>query len=265
MKICSVPYYNTLPLTWFLDSVFADTVLTTDYPANLANGLREKRYDIAMMPLGSFVRLENAAIVSDACIGCLGAVASVLIFSRKPLEQIKIIAIDHDSRTSAALGQILLREFFNHHTFQTIPFLRTDSWDKLSADAFLMIGDRALVCQPDTKKWPYRFDLGELWLEKSGLPFVFAAWITTNPDIARDENVISGLNKAQDMGQNALETIVQEVTTKRVFRGTEFSFPISQDMLLQYYRQNMVYTMTDDHRKAIELYFQLGRKYNLFT
>lgn len=264
MKICSVPYYNTLPLTWFLNSVFQDMVLTTDYPARLADGLCENRYDLAMMPIGAFCKLKNATIVGDACIGCHGAVASVLMFSRKPLEEMKSLSLDNDSRTSVALGQILLHEFYGNHHFRTTPFARTDDLGEVATDAFLVIGDRALICRPDREKWPFRFDLGELWLEKTGLPFVFAAWIATRPDIAHNDEIVSKLQKARDLGQENFETIVREVTAGRKFQNTVFPYPVSEENLLWYYRENMVYTMTDEHRKAIGLYFQLGRKYDLF-
>ncbi|MDR1959115.1 MAG: menaquinone biosynthesis protein [Planctomycetaceae bacterium] len=265
MKICSVPYYNTLPLTWFLDAVFPDLTLTTDYPAKLADRLRRHDCDIAMMPVGSLPGLEEGTLIGDICLGCRGAVGSVLLFSRKSPDEIRTLALDSDSRTSAVLGQILLKHYYGNPDFQTQPLSRTDSLENLAADACLVIGDRALTYPPENVAWPMRFDLGELWLRHTGLPFVFAAWITANRDIAGDAQTAMKLGKARDLGIQNLAVIAQETVRNQRFGNTLFTYPVTQEQLLRYYRENMVYLMTDAHRRGLQLYFELGKRYHLFV
>jgi len=264
MRICSVPYYNTLPLTWFLSEFLSDVELSTDYPANLADRLREREIELAMMPIGSLPGFENGNIVSNVCIGSHGSVSSVLLFSRKPLETIASIALDNDSRTSVTLGQIILREFYGNYDYKTEQLSRTTSLDELSTDAFLMIGDRALACLPNKRLWPFRFDLGELWLQYTGFPFVFATWVTNDSRMAGDQNIIVALEKARDMGVANFETIVRNIVKQNEAGEMIFSQQVSGERLLDYYRLNMVYTTTEKHCQGMELYFELGRKYRLF-
>ncbi|MDR1385469.1 MAG: menaquinone biosynthesis protein [Planctomycetaceae bacterium] len=270
LKIYTVPYYNTFPLTCFLDEFLTQFSLTCDYPSHLGDLLTQGKADIAMMPVASMAFVENCTIVSDAVIGCYGAVKSVKIYANKPLDKIEILALDNDSKTSVNLAQVILREYFKNDRYQTASFSQSDSAEEIAqrADACVMIGDRALTYQPDEKMWRLQVDLGELWLEKTGLPFVFAAWIT-NADREtvqqwESQEKITALELARNKGVENLSTIVANVIQKQKTSLQPPKFPMKPQLLEDYYRHNIVYKMTDAHREGLRLFFHLGKKHQLF-
>ncbi|MDR1494376.1 MAG: menaquinone biosynthesis protein [Planctomycetaceae bacterium] len=270
LKICTVPYYNTLPLTWFLEEYLAQFSLTCDYPSRLGNLLTRGEANIAMTPVVSMAFIKNCVLVSDAVIGCHGGVKSVKLYSKKPLDKIERLALDADSRTSVALAQAILREYYKNDRYKTVSFSKSDSADEISqrADACVMIGDRALTYQPEENVWRFQIDLGELWLEKTGFPFVFAAWIT-NADRKtvqewEDQGKITALELARDKGVANLSLIVSNVIQKQKSLLQPPAFPIEPQLLEDYYRRNVVYKMTDAHHEGLRLFFRLGRKHQLF-
>lgn len=151
--------------------------LSLDYPAKIARQLIDREVDVALVPVAIIPKLEEYHIIADFCIGAEGPVASVCLFSEVPLQEIKRIYLDYQSRTSVALLKILVRD----HWKLSVEFIETtgDYQDKIKGtDAGLVIGDRALAQRHIS---PFIYDLGEAWLRFTSLPFVFAAWISNRP------------------------------------------------------------------------------------
>src|SRR5439155_6836135 len=111
IQIGSVSYLNAKPLIHGLEE-FPDLRLILDVPSRLLPGLRDERFDIALLPVIDYQRLDNLNIVPSGGIGCDGPTLTVRIFSRVPIEQIKTLACDTDSHTSVALARIILAEQF---------------------------------------------------------------------------------------------------------------------------------------------------------
>ena len=106
-------------------------------------------------------------------IASRGPVLSVTLFSRVPWAEIRRVALDEGSRTSAALTQILLRKRYGVHP-EIVPLPMDRAAEDVDADAVLLIGDRAMrACLPGFR---YAFDLGQEWFDWTGLPFVYAVW-----------------------------------------------------------------------------------------
>jgi len=145
-----------------------------DLPSRLADDLAAGRLDVALIPSVEFFQNPAYTIVSDACIGCLGPVRSVKLLSRVPLESIRTLALDEGSRTSVALVRILLHERFSLAP-KLLPFPIDAAPESISADALLMIGDRAI--HPPHGPFVAEWDLGDVWCRWSELPFVFAMWV----------------------------------------------------------------------------------------
>src|SRR6202011_3428609 len=112
-------------------------------------------------------------VVPDIAITSHGPVLSVTLFSRRPWAEIRRVALDAGSRTSAALTQILLRK--RHGVApELVPLAMDADAEDTDADAVLLIGDRAMrACLPG---FTYAFDLGQEWFDWTGLPFVYAVW-----------------------------------------------------------------------------------------
>jgi len=173
LRIGAVNYLNTKPLIHDLSDLAPAAELILDYPSRLADALQRGRMDVALIPIIEYFRAGTYSLVPGIAIASSGPVLSVTLFSKKPWAEIRRLALDEGSRTSAALAQILLRK--KHGVRPEIVPLRLDQHaEDVDADAVLLIGDRAMhACLPG---FAHAFDLGQEWHDWTGLPFVYAAW-----------------------------------------------------------------------------------------
>ncbi len=173
IRIGAVNYLNTKPLIHELPELAPQAQLILDVPSRLADLLAEGKLDVGLIPAIEYFRADSYSIVPGLCIGSRGPVLSVTLFSRKPWANIRHVALDAGSRTSAALTQILLRK--RHGVAPEVQPLPMDaSPESLGTDAVLLIGDRAMrACLPG---YEFAFDLGREWFDWTGLPFVYAFW-----------------------------------------------------------------------------------------
>ena len=112
IRVGAVTYLNARPLVFSLARFAPQVEIVIDLPSRLADSLAAGQLDVAMIPSIEFARGSGYAIISDACIACDGAVRSVKLYSRVPIERLRTLALDEGSRTSAALVRILLKERF---------------------------------------------------------------------------------------------------------------------------------------------------------
>lgn len=179
LRVGAVAYLNTKPLIHELEKIAPEVELYLDLPSRLADQLSHRQLDVALIPIVEYFRGSNYKLVPNICIGSRGPVCSVTVFSRVPWQQMRTIALDEGSRTSAALVQVLASKRYGI-TLKTRPFLMNQPAEETDADAVLLIGDRAMkAALPD---FPYSYDLGEEWHEWTGLPFVYAVW-AAHPDV----------------------------------------------------------------------------------
>jgi chorismate dehydratase len=241
IKVGAVSYLNTKPLIYGFEQgqLQDETELIFDYPANIAKQLIAQQVDIALVPVGVLAALPQYHIVSNYCIGCNGAVASVCLFSDVPLQDITTILLDYQSRTSVALLKILLAQ----HWKRTPTLLTaTPGFESniSGTTAGLVIGDRAFAQRPQHK---YIYDLGEAWQAMTGLPFVFAVWAS----IAKpDTEFLKKFNTATAYGLQHLQQIAIANATKHFD-------------LLEYYTKYIDYNFDANKKKALELFFSQQR------
>jgi chorismate dehydratase len=173
IRIGAVEYLNTKPLICDLDLLAPDAELVLEVPSRLADDLAAGRLDVALIPVIEYFRAGSYSILPDIAIASRGPVLSVTLFSRVPLEQIRTLALDEGSRTSAALTQILLRKRYQVEPI-ILPLPMDQAADEVAADAVLLIGDRAM--RASLPGFAYSYDLGQEWQDWTGLPFVYAVW-----------------------------------------------------------------------------------------
>src|SRR6478672_9408004 len=113
MRIGAVNYLNSKPLVYGLEALAPEVRLSFDLPSRLADSLAAGRLDVALIPSVEFFRSPGYAVVSDACVACRGPVLSVKLHFRVPPADVRSIALDEGSRTSAALARILLAELYD--------------------------------------------------------------------------------------------------------------------------------------------------------
>lgn len=203
IKAGAVSYLNTKPLIYGFEqgSMKDEVELLIDNPANIAKLLLNNEIDLGLVPVAIIPLLKEYHIIADYGIGCDGDVASVCLFSDVPFADIKTILLDYQSRTSVALLKVLLKEHW-----KISPELvagDTGFENKIGGTvAGLVIGDRALLQRGRHK---YIYDLGLAWKELTGLPFVFAAWVSNK---VLPQSFCDAFNEATGTGLNHIEEIV---------------------------------------------------------
>jgi chorismate dehydratase len=164
VRLGRISYVNMAPVFYRLD---AEVEEIPGVPTDLNRRLLAGELDLA--PISSIEHARNAErlrILPRLCVGSEGAVDSIQLVSRTPLEQVRRIAVTPESATSVVLTRVLLPEA------EHVP-LGED------AEAKLLIGDAALKSAFEDPTPHY--DLGRLWLERTGLPMVFAVWAAPEP------------------------------------------------------------------------------------
>ncbi len=208
IKISAVSYTNAKPFVYgLMHSDIPDKVdLSLDIPSDCAQKLIDNQVDIGLVPVAALLEIPDYRIISNYCIGATGAVDSVFIFSDKPIQEVKSIKLDVQSRTSNNLAKVLLK---NH--WKTQPALVEGD-----ADAFVQIGDRTFGKKDQFK---YGYDLAEEWQAFSGLPFVFAVW-ASNKEIP--ETFIIEFNAALKYGLDHREEVIKVIPERENFDFNDY-------------------------------------------
>jgi chorismate dehydratase len=235
----AVSYINTKPLVYgFKHGYQVDQVeLVEDYPAKIAAMLMDDEIDLGLVPVAIIPKLKEYYIISDYCIGAIGPVASVCLFSEVPIEKVEKVILDYQSRTSAALSKVLLKNYWKIDVEIEEAGLNFQE-DIKGNTAALVIGDRAFE---QRLKSSYIYDLAEAWIDYTGLPFVFAAWIS-NKKLPAD--FIHNFNAANKIGLDNIEKVLQEN-------------PFPKFDLRRYFAENISYNLTKEKRDGLQKFLDL--------
>ena len=201
----AVSYLNTKPLLYGIERspVRREIELIIDYPASIASMLLKDEIDMGLVPVAIIPSMKEYYINGEYCIGSNGDVASVCLFGERPVEKIETVLLDYQSRTSVQLARVLLREYWKVN-----PRLVDGGKDLRDhirgATAGVVIGDRALE---QRRISPYIYDLAGTWKAFTGLPFVFAAWISNKP---LDPSFVQAFDEANGLGLRHIDEVVAE-------------------------------------------------------
>lgn len=248
-RIGAVSYLNTKPLVYGLDSLADQCSVEYDLPSRLADQLAAGRLDVALIPSIEATTDPDYTIVSDACIGCRGPVWSVKLHSKVAPEEIKSLALDEGSRTSAALTKILLAEKYSTHPeFRQLDI--DQDWRRVETDAVLVIGDRAM--SSDHQPFPHSWDLGEVWFEWTGMPFVFAMWTASGHEYL--DQLDSLLTSSRNEGLVRLDSIADQNADR---------YNLTQQQSRRYLSHHLQFKLGADEKAALEHFYQLAAKHHL--
>jgi chorismate dehydratase len=234
-----VKYLNTKPLLFGIEQspVFSKMELIPGYPAEIARMLENGSIDLGLVPVAAIPHIKKGSIISDYCIGCNGPVASVCIFSDVPIEAVKQVLMDYQSRTSVQLAKILLRNYWKSDA--TFTDANPDFRDLIKGTtAGLVIGDRAFE---QRKKSPFIYDLGEAWKAFTGLPFVFAAWVS-NKEL--DKIFVQQFNSANRWGIQHIDDVVRQ-------------YPYELFNLQHYYNHCISYELDEEKKNGLKLFLEM--------
>jgi chorismate dehydratase len=245
VRLGAVGYLNARPLVYGLDRSLR-FLLRFDVPSTCAALLHEGAIDLGLIPSIEYLRGGPYSIVPDLAIASRGPVASVSLFTARPISDVRSIAMDTSSRTSVALVRVLCARLFKIN-----PKIESSGPDLPAmlgrCDAALIIGDNALFMPPNTEhRLPVEvIDLGQAWTELTGLPFVYAFWAGRAD--ALEAGDVAALQQARDAGVAASDEVAGEYLRDA---------PSLHALGMRYLRDNIKYRLGDEERAGLELFFR---------
>ncbi|WP_425461436.1 menaquinone biosynthetic enzyme MqnA/MqnD family protein [Kitasatospora viridis] len=201
-KVGHIEFLNCVPLYWGLGRTGAllDLDLTRDTPEKLSDQLVDGRLDIGPITCVEYLRhADELVVLPDIAVGSNGPVMSCVIVSTLPLDQLdgRKVALGSTSRTSVRLARLLLeeREGVRPEYHSCPPDLEAML---AGADAAVLIGDPALRATLEADLHPEYtvHDLGQMWREWTGLPFVFAVWAARREFVEQQPALVAAVHRA---------------------------------------------------------------------
>jgi chorismate dehydratase len=248
LRISSISFLNTVPLMWDFEhgTAGADFDISYTVPSACASDLEAGRADIGIIPAAAYAQIPDLAIIPGVAIAARGAVRSILLLSKVPLEKIRTVAMDTSSMTSVALTKILFERWWGGGRVFTsmAPDLDVMLHEQ---DACLLIGDPAL--QVDHSKY-FVFDLAEEWRRFTGKPFVFAFWAVRRAASARSSSELATIfQKSRDHGLRPgnLDLIIHEWADR---------LKLSRPEVRTYLTQNIHYYLDADCLDGLQLFYR---------
>jgi chorismate dehydratase len=253
--IAASSYLNAAPLCYsfiYGSQKNRCAFLSDEAPVRCSELLAEGRADAALIPVIEYQRIQELKIAPGACVASKRSVRSVLLASKMPISEVRSVALDTSSRTSAALIQIILGHFYNiEATYTTFPPRLQDMLE--SNDAGLIIGDPAMLID---RTGLYVYDMAEEWLKHTALPFVFAFWaIRTDAT-----HWFSGREKTIDFAGAKIEGKAHANDLADVYSER---LGLSRDNLFSYLTEAICYDLDEDSLRGLSLYYQLAAEHGL--
>jgi predicted solute-binding protein len=278
LRISIVQYLNTAPLVWGFTNgpLQGNYDLSFTVPSQCAEDLRTGQADIAIIPAIEYQRIDDLVILPDMAIASKKQVRSLLIVSKKPIEEVKILALDRSSRSTQALTRILCAEKWKiaPRFFEASPDL-AEMLDE--ADAALLIGDPALrislgiekdsqigaegqtICPAATlgitsSEMLYVYDVVSDWQSLTGLPAVLALWAARR-DVATPE-VTADFLASRDFGLSHIAEISYDAS---------FELELQAQAIEAYLRRNIDFSLDAENRRGLDLYYQHAARLGLIA
>jgi chorismate dehydratase len=243
VRLGAVSYLNVRPLVHGLDARPDLVSIRFDVPSLCARLLAEGAIDLGMVPSITHLNRPGDRIVPGVCIGSDGPVASVAIFTRRPIRDVRTLALDTSSRTSAALTRILCaRRFDIAPTF--LPHDPDPAAMLAAADAALVIGDPALFADARALG-AEKIDLGAAWTDMTRLPFVWAFWAGRAGAAGAD--VVAVLQRAAAAGMTCSDALADAYCAGN---------PARQSIARRYLRDNLRFELDDRALDGLRLFYR---------
>jgi chorismate dehydratase len=242
IKISIVNYTNTLPFRWALhrSELKHKIDLQEDVPSLCARKLKEGIVQLALVPVALLPELNEYHIVTRYCIGANGIVDSVKLYHDVPITEIKDVLLDYQSKSSVNLTRVLFKFFWKKEVKYTDASPGFENKVK-GRTAAVVIGDRTFALNG---KYKFETDLAEAWKQFTGLPFVFAAWVSNERLPA---SFISEFEGVLNSGVMHIDDAVKDE-----YRGTV----LSASQITEYLKERIDYNL--DQPKLIALEQFLG-------
>ena len=264
LRISAISFLNTAPLMWDFEHPVPGELklqdqfeITYTVPSQCAAELSAGTADIGIIPSITYATIPGLAILPDVAIAAKNAVRSILLVLKKPIEEVRTVALDTSSRTSVILTQILFSKHFPGPGAREYVAMAPDLDQMLDrCDAALLIGDSAL--QVDRSRHQ-SLDLADEWRRFTGKPFVFAFWAVRMAALTgggRGYELSEIFSRSRDHGLEPrnLEVIAREWATRLYLTPAEVK---------GYLTENIHYTLDPENTEGLELFYQYAAELRL--
>ncbi len=260
LKLGYIPYLNCVPFFYRLQQNGFKGTLVTGVPSELNRLLQCRELDVS--PSSSFEYARNwqkYLLLPNHSISSVGKVKSVLLFSPVDISELsgREVALTGESATSINLLRVIFREFYSlHDIIDRVPDIPIETLiaDKKPA---LLIGDRALYQAQLAPTGMKIFDLGEIWYQKTGLPFVFALWIINRGILDRFSEELADLGQQLTVSR---EQLISHPSAAVVDVADKMGLDVAT--IVDYWN-TIDYRLGKEHLRGLKHFFSLCKKYKL--
>jgi len=247
IRISAVRYANTYPFLYGLtESGFNKrAIIETDHPSDCAAKLIEGRSDVGLIPVAAIPLMKESHIISDYCIGANGRVRTVQMMGNYEFKDVRRVYLDYRSRTSVNLIKVLARHYWKKDFIWIDTSEGFDFASVANNEAVVLIGDQ---CFEFESHYRYRCDLAEEWKKYSGLPFVFACWISNK---SLPDDFVEDFNNALSLGVKNIDLVTERYGKSGSITGME---------LRKYLTENIDFLLDNEKKKAMSLFLDLLKR-----
>jgi len=257
MQVGYIDYLNCYPFYYhmFEKKPLKSIRIIPGLPSELNRMMKDKMLDLSPVSSATYADIKNdVLLLPEFCLSSVGYVGSVILCSNFPIEALnnKKVGLSGASYTSRVLLKILLEKFYGIEPYYLQAGSRPDLTDH---DAALLIGNDAMM--DSINQAPYKYDLGELWLQKTGFPVVFAVF-AVRKNVVKDN--LPGLMAVINSYRSSLQCLVQE--KESVIKRAGQKYP---DILydINGYYDTLQFEFTDSLKIALKYYLSAAEELNL--
>ncbi len=254
IRLGRMSYLNVLPIYYPLEKGIIKNSLQPVYgtPARLNKLMSEGQLEISSTSSIEYARnYSNYYLLSNLAIGSCGPVQSVLLLSQMPVNKLEgqSVLLSAQTHTSATLLKILFKKYYQVRViYQTGDITNMLEKEEFST-AFLAIGDEALIYR-NHPQYPYVYDLGQIWMNWTGLPFIFGVWVVQKKAVSRkSEKILKGCHQllaAKDWGKSNLNFFADKIEKQGILTRTE---------LISYFN-GLVYDLGTREKEGLNHFFE---------
>src|SRR5271165_3268090 len=258
LRISAISFLNTAPLMWDFERGEAARDFQIEYtvPSACAAALGAKQADIGIIPAFAYAEIPGLVILPNIAIASKGRVRSILLVSRRPIEEVRTVATDSSSRTSVALLQVLFAKFMGGPR-QVTPHVPQLEAMLQQHDAALLIGDAALQVPRDSGY--YLYDMANEWHRYTGKPFVFAFWAVRLDALERRPpalNLTEIFQRSRDHG-------IQPQNIAAIANEWSAKLGLDTEDIRRYLTENIHYYLDRDNHAGLQLFLQYAEELGL--
>jgi chorismate dehydratase len=255
LRISAISFLNTAPLMWDFEHGEAARNFQIEYtvPSACAAALAANQADIGIIPAFTYAEIPGLVILPNIAIASKDRVRSILLVSKKPIEEVRTVATDSSSRTSVALLQVLFAKFLGGHRQLTPHDPQLETMLR-HHDAALLIGDAALQVRRGIGY--HLYDLAHEWHRRTGKPFVFAFWAVRLDALNRQPrglDLVDVFQRSRDHGLQPenIATIANEWSAK---------LGLDPEDIHHYLAENIHYHLDRDNHAGLRLFLQYAQE-----